>query len=206
MNAAPCEAVNLFSMGSRWQRLLAEAGKFMAVGGVATVVALVIFNILVHGLPGRDALMPGHPITAYILANCVGMVISYHGSRNWAFSDRETRHPDGGVTAYVVINLATFTLPVACLWVSRHMLGLDDALSDNVSANVIGAAMGAAARFYLFRKLVFTAPVGVFDMIEELGDQLRDGLTEPHGTLSGGSTRSAMSDPDRSPGSSPAGD
>jgi hypothetical protein len=46
-------------------------------------------------------------------------------------------------------------IPMTCLWISRNGLGLDDPLSDNVSANVIGLALANAARFVLTRQLVF---------------------------------------------------
>jgi len=147
-------------MGRRWQRLLAEASRFLAVGGVATIVALFIFNFLVHGFnTEHKALLDDHVIVAYVMANTVGMVISYRGSRNWAFRDRPPRHADGGRAAFVVINVATMSLPIGCLWISRNVLGLDDPYSDNLSANVIGLAMGLVARFYLFRTFVFRRPV-----------------------------------------------
>ncbi|GAB3780158.1 GtrA family protein [Nocardioides ungokensis] len=147
-------------MGSRWQRLFAEAGRFLAVGGVATLVALILFNFLVHGFTtGHRAPLADHVILAYVLANTVGMVVSYRGSRNWAFRDRPPRHADGGRAAFVAINLATMSLPIGCLWISRNMLGLDDPYSDNISANVIGLFMGLVARFYLFRTFVFRRPV-----------------------------------------------
>ena len=86
-----------------------------------------------------------------MIANTVGMVISYRGSRNWAFRDRPPGTPTAAATAFVVINLATMALPIGCLWFSRNVLGLDDPLSDNISANVIGLLLGQVARFYLFR-------------------------------------------------------
>ena len=66
---------------------------------------------------------------------------------------------DGGRLAFLVINFVTMGLPVGCLWLSRNALGLDDPISDNISANVIGLAMGLVARFYLFRRFVFRRPV-----------------------------------------------
>ena len=147
-------------MGSRWQRFLAEVGRFLAVGGLATAVAFVLFNLLVHGFNTADkALLDDHVIVAYVLANTVGMVVSYRLSRNWAFRHRPPVHADGGRLAYVIINVATMTLPIGCLWISRNALGLTDPLSDNVSANVIGLFLGQAARFYLFRTFVFRRPV-----------------------------------------------
>ena len=35
------------------------------------------------------------------------MVISYHGTKDWAFRDRQARHADGGLVAFVVINMVT---------------------------------------------------------------------------------------------------
>ncbi|WP_165355061.1 GtrA family protein [Nocardioides oleivorans] len=148
-------------VGSRHQRVLAELGRFLTVGGVATVVAFVLFNGLVHGWGAGDrALLSDRPVLAYVLANTVGMVISYRGARSWAFRDRPPRQADGGRVAYVLINLVTMSLPIACLVVSRDVLGLDDPVSDNIAANVIGLALGLGARFYLFRRFVFRRPLG----------------------------------------------
>ena len=36
-------------MGERWQRFAGEVGRFLAVGLLATIVALILFNFLVHG-------------------------------------------------------------------------------------------------------------------------------------------------------------
>ncbi|MBD3926016.1 GtrA family protein [Nocardioides cavernae] len=147
-------------LGTRSQRMLAELGRFLTVGGVATIVAFILFNVLVHGFStGNHALLRDRPILAYVLANSVGMVISYRGARSWAFRDRPPRQADGGRSAYVLINLATMSLPIACLIISRDVLGFDDPLSDNISANLIGLVLGLAARFYLFRRFVFRRPV-----------------------------------------------
>ncbi|WP_235735465.1 GtrA family protein [Nocardioides alcanivorans] len=146
-------------MGTRGRRLLKEVMRFCAVGGAATLVAFVIFNFLAHGLfVIDDPWLEDRPTTSYVIANTIGMWISYHGTKLWAFKNRQSAHPDGGVTAYVVINVITMALPIACLWFSRHVLGLSDPLSDNIAANVVGLNMGTAARFYLFRRLVFAVP------------------------------------------------
>lgn len=146
-------------MGRRMQRLAQELAKFLAVGGVATLVALVLFNVLVHGVPGwGPGFMNAWPLPAYAVANLVGMLVSYRGSRSWAFRHRETVGPAGGRLAYVVINTVTMGIPLACLAVSRYLLDLDSALADNLAANVIGLGLGTAARFYLFRRFVFLSP------------------------------------------------
>lgn len=145
-------------MGERWQHFVGEVWRFLAVGGVATLVALFLFNLLVHGFVIGSAPLGDHPITGYVLANVVGMLISYRGSRHWVFKHREPVHADGGRTAFYVINSVTMLLPIACLTISRHVLGLTDPASDNLSANVIGLALGMTARFSLFRSYVFPHP------------------------------------------------
>jgi hypothetical protein len=47
---------------------------------------------------------------------------------------------------------------MGCLWISRNVIGVDDPISDNVSANVIGLLLANTARFFLFRELVFLHP------------------------------------------------
>ena len=143
-----------------------EVGRFMAVGGIATSVAFVLFNLLAHGLVVVGPVMHDHPIMAYIIANTVGMLISYELSRRWTFRDRRSDHPDGGFTAYVLINVLTMTIPVACLWINRNVLGLSDPISDNIAANVIGILLSQVARFFLFRSLVFRRPIRYTEVYE----------------------------------------
>jgi putative flippase GtrA len=152
-------------MSHRWRRILTEAYRFLAVGGLATIVAFLIFNLLVHGFRmGYDAPFSNHPYLAYLLANVVGMAVSYRGSRSWVFKDRPPRTADGGRLMFVAINLVTMLIPIGCLWFSRNVLNLDDPFSDNLSANVIGLFLAMVARFYLFRTLVFRRPVHLADL------------------------------------------
>ena len=103
-------------MASTVRRVGKEAAKFSAVNVVATVVAIVLFNLLAHGIPGLQQPGPlnGWPLTAWFLANCVGMAISFYGSRRYAFKHRRPSGPYGGALNYTVINLASFTIPMAC--------------------------------------------------------------------------------------------
>src|SRR3954465_9191388 len=135
-------------MSDRTQRFIAEVGRFLAVGGAATIVALIIFNLLVHGFnTGSHAMLRQQPILAYIFANSVGMGVSYYGSRHWAFRDRPPVTSDGGLASFIGIKFLTMLIPIGCLAIRRDVLGHDDPLSDNVAANVIGLVLGLTARF-----------------------------------------------------------
>lgn len=80
----------------RWRRLLGEVWRFTAVAQAATLVSFVLFNLLLHGWLVRGALLGDHAIIAYVAANSVGMVISYHGARGWVFPHRPPLQADGG--------------------------------------------------------------------------------------------------------------
>jgi putative flippase GtrA len=113
----------------------------------------------VHGFFGNPA-GPMHewPLSAYVLANLIGMVVSYRGSRSWAFRHREVVGAAGGRVAFFLINTLTMAIPLVCLATSRYVLELDNAFADNVAANVIGLGLGTAARFWAFRRFVFLHP------------------------------------------------
>ena len=197
-------------MGSRWHRIFTEAYRFLAVGGLATIVAVLIFNFLVHGFhTGWDAPLSGQPYLAFVIANLVGMAVSYRGSRTWVFKDRPPRTADGGRLLFVIINLATMLIPIACLWISRNVLDLDDPYSDNIAANVIGLFLGMTARFYLFRTLVFQKPVHlaelrqhpmqVFELAELDIEPLDEPVDLPGDELNAETTAPSTSDPARPP-------
>jgi putative flippase GtrA len=152
----------------RLPHIVVEIGRFMVAGGLATLSSFVVFNFLAHGLYlTSDPWLEAQPITAFVIANLVGMVVSYRLSRYWTFRHRPPVHSDGGRTAFFLINLVTLPLAVGTLWFSRHVLGLSDPISDNLFGNVIGALLGQVARFYLFRKYVFRQPVTPIDLAHQ---------------------------------------
>lgn len=142
-------------LGHEARRLVEEVLRFLAVGGLATLVSLVGFNLLVHGTFVGTAPMGRAPVPAYVLVNVVAGVVAYLGMRWWAFRHREVRDPARGLVLFFGLGAVTMAVPVVCLGVSRYALGLDGFWADNVAANVIGLSLGTAARFWLFRRYVF---------------------------------------------------
>lgn len=151
----------------RLRRLTGEVARFSAVNTVATLVALFLFNALVHGVQGWfDGVMHGDPIPAYLVANSVGMFVSFYGARYYAFRHRHAAGLGGGLLNYVIINLLSFVIPVSCLFVSRNIIGWDSIYADNMSGNVIGAVLGNVFRFWAFRRFVFTPrPVPLLEVV-----------------------------------------
>jgi len=48
-------------------------------------------------------------------------------------------------------------ISLGVLWFSHYALGLTSVLADNISANVVGLALGTMFRFWSYRKWVFPA-------------------------------------------------
>jgi putative flippase GtrA len=148
-------------VGHRWQRFLSEGAKFLTVGGVATLVSLVIFNGLVHGYFDGAGPMHDDPLVAFVLANTVGMLVSYRGSRSWAFRDRAAVGVAGGRVMFFVINIVSMVIPLGCLAFTRYALGLTDPVADNIAANVVGLALGTLARFIALKRFIFLSPARI---------------------------------------------
>lgn len=145
--------------GSPVRRILGEVVRFLLVGGLATVISFVGFNALVHGLLLGSAPLASRPVLAYVLVNVLAGCVAYAGMRAWAFRDREASDATTGVVRFFGLGALTMAIPVLCLWVSRHVLGLASPLADNVSANVIGLGLGTATRYWVFRRYVFDRAV-----------------------------------------------
>ena len=148
-------------MGHRWQRFISEGAKFLTVGGLATLVSFLIFNGLVHGYVDGPGPMHDQPLVAFVIANLIGMVVSYRGSRSWAFRHREAVGVAGGRVSFLVINVVSMVIPLACLAFTRYVLGRADPIADNIAANVIGLGLGTLARFWAIRTFIFVGPVQV---------------------------------------------
>lgn len=143
-------------MSARLRRLGGETARFAAVNIVATAVALTLFNLLTHGIKGwYDGPMNDRPLSSYLLANSIGMVISFFGTRAYVFHNRTPLGPGGGFVNYAIVNLASFTIPIGCLWFTRNVLETSSVYADNLAGNVIGALLASMFRFWAFRTFVF---------------------------------------------------
>ena len=54
------------------------------------------------------------------------------------------------------LNAVGLTIALSCLGISHYLLGFTSPLADNISANVVGMALGTVFRFWAYRRFVFT--------------------------------------------------
>lgn len=132
--------------------LLTQLLRFGVVGGMGFVVDVAVFNLLRAHEPFGWAWWP---VAAKAISTLLAIAVNWIGNRSWTF--REHRRGDTGREAaeFLVASLIGGGVSLLCLVVSRDVLGLTSALDDNISANVVGLALGSAVRFCAYRWWVF---------------------------------------------------
>lgn len=139
-----------------WQALLRELAKFGAVGALAFVLDLGIYNLLVFGLPGGDVgQLHGSPLWAKSISTGVATLFSWLGNRWWTFRHRRSEGVPRELALFLFFNAVGLGIALACLGFSRYVLQLDSALADNISGNGVGLVLGTLFRFWAYRTFVF---------------------------------------------------
>jgi putative flippase GtrA len=151
----------LGGVSTQVRRLLHEAAKFGVVGLVALVVDVGLFNLL--RFAGGEGPMYDKPLTAKVISVIVATTVAYIGNRFWTFRDRARTSYGREYLLFFVLNGVGLAISVGCLWLSHYVLGLTSALADNISANVIGLALGTLFRFWSYRRWVFPEDVEAAD-------------------------------------------
>jgi len=135
-----------------FEALAREVAKFGIVGAISFVIDVGLFNLLLYAGP-----LEGKPLTAKVASVVVATTFAYFGNRFWTFRHRGRTNMGREYLLFFLLNGVAMLIAVGCLWVSHYLLGLDSALADNISANVIGLALGTLFRFWSYRRWVFPA-------------------------------------------------
>ena len=130
-----------------------EVLKFGVVGGVAFVVDVGLFNLLLHA--GDEPVLGGKPLTAGIISTSIAIVVAWLGNRYWTFRHRRRSAVRREVVLFFAMNLIGMGIALACLAVSRYILGFDGVLADNIAKNGVGLLLGMVFRFLAYRYVVF---------------------------------------------------
>ena len=140
----------------RWRSMARELLTFGLVGLAGLVVDVAVFNTLRYA--GDPGLLEHKPLTAKVLSVVAATLVTYLGNRHLTWRDRAWGDRRREYVIFFALNGVGMSVALVCLGVSHYVLGLTSALADNVSANVVGLALGTAFRFWAYRRFVF--PVG----------------------------------------------
>jgi dolichol-phosphate mannosyltransferase len=128
-----------------------EVAAFLAVGAVAFIVDVALFNVLRSLDPFRLI----DPTVARSLAMLVAMCVAYAGNRMLTWRTRPPANERNAVGIFVLLNLVGLGISDGCLVISHDVLGLTSLLADNIAANGVGLALGTAFRYLTYRRFVF---------------------------------------------------
>lgn len=142
------------AIGAKLERFVTpEMLTFLAVGGAGYIVDVAAFNLL----RSSALLGNGHPVWARIVAMAVAMVVTYVGNRSLTWRNAPAGDRRREVALFIAFNLIGLGFSVVTLWISHDLMGLTSRLADNISANVIGIALGTVFRYWSYKKFVFKA-------------------------------------------------
>jgi len=146
-------AAGLARLYAPFRVLIHEIAKFGIIGMISFVIDVGLFNLLLFGGgPFTDK-----PLTAKIVSVAVATTFAYFGNRFWTFRHRGRTNMGREYVLFFLLNGVAMLIAVGCLAFSHYVLGFTSALADNISANVIGLALGTMFRFWSYRKWVFPA-------------------------------------------------
>ena len=134
--------------------LTPEVRTFLAVGGAGYVVDVVAFNLLRSVQPFATL----DPSVARTLAVLLAMVVTYLGNRTLTWRHQSSGNRRREVALFVLFNIVGFGFSALTLALSHDVLGLTSRLADNISANVIGLALGTIFRYLTYKRFVFAPP------------------------------------------------
>lgn len=145
---------------SRIGTMAAEVARFLTVGGLGFIVDVGLFNLLRFegGLGDGQGVLYDKPLTAKIISVVVATIVTYVGNRTWTWRHRERSGIVREYALFFVLNGIAMALSVTTLAISHYVLGFTSPLADNISANVVGLALGTLFRFFAYRRWVFKAP------------------------------------------------
>ena len=145
-------ATRTTDLRERGRALGKEASGFVAVGAFGLAVDVGGFNALVHL---GDGLLDEQPLVAKTISLVAGTSVAYFGNRFWTYGDRPRGRMAREYTLYMALSSVALAISLACLAVSRYVMGLTSPVADNISANVIGLVLGSLFRFLSYRRYVF---------------------------------------------------
>ena len=146
----------MFSL--RLWNLARDLLRFGLVGGLGFLVDVGLFNLLRLTVLSGDH-VPGAPVIAKAISVTVAIGANWAGNRWWAFRDRRGARVAREALGFVIISVIGSAISLVCLAVTHYLLGHTSAFADNVSANIIGLALGSAFRFVAVRTWLYARPV-----------------------------------------------
>lgn len=137
---------------NRVRAIVHRLGSFSAVGAVAFVVDVTLFNVL------SATLVQDSPILAKTMSVVAATTVSWLGSRYITFRKLRTRSIRSESLLFALTNIVGLLISTGCLYISHYVLDFRSQFADNISGNIVGIALGNIFRYFAYRYVVFNGP------------------------------------------------
>lgn len=125
------------------------------MGGLSTLIEVVVFNILVFGL-GWDL------VWAKVVASLAALANAYFGNREWTFRHRDRRGRMSELVLFLLANAVCTALGAVLVWAGVAAVdAIRGVAAGPVMLNVVNLASIAivvVVRFVLYHAIVFRVP------------------------------------------------
>lgn len=126
-------------------------GRFSIIGVFAAGIDIAFSNVLFF-------IVQLGPVTSKAIAMAIATTVAFIGNREWTFQQREfSRSARAQYVRFWMANLIGFAINVSIVAAGSRMLDLDDLVTYNLVANVVGIGLATTVRFVLYAKWVFTS-------------------------------------------------
>ncbi|WP_394551999.1 GtrA family protein [Agromyces sp. MMS24-JH15] len=137
-------------------RLVRQVAQFGIVGGAGFLLDVGLFNLLT-----LTALSPqsvhGGPLVAKVISTTAAITANWLGNRWLTFRDHRRTDLLREAVEFGLVSIGGSLIAVLCLGMTHYVLHHTSVLADNLSANVLGLALGSAFRFVAYRYWVYGA-------------------------------------------------
>jgi putative flippase GtrA len=138
-----------------YEVLAREAAKFGIVGGIAFVTDFGVFNLLRYAGPDGVGVLHHKPLTANVVSTVLSILVAWLGNRYWTFRHRRRASAPRELVLFFVMNGVGLLISLVCLAFTYYVLDLRGPVASNVSAKVVGVALGTLFRWWAYRRFVF---------------------------------------------------
>lgn len=130
-------------------RLVAQAMRFGAVGGVGTLVHVAMFSGLIE-------LFDVAPLLANLAAFCTAVGVSFFGHYHWTFADKETFHREvprvgKAMRRFLIVSLIGLSLNSLVVYIVDGILGWSYWYAVVLMITAVPGIVFLLSRFWAFR-------------------------------------------------------
>lgn len=133
--------------------LWAYALKFGVVGVIGYTIDVGLFNAM-RVNTGLGPLVESS-FVAKAVSVSVATLVTWFGNRYWTFRDRRRLDFMLELLEFASIAVVGMAITLACLFISRNVIGAQSLFADNIAANVVGLALATTFRFMMYRYWVY---------------------------------------------------